>query len=124
MKQRLVSVLLVLLVSVLCPAACGLRAAAAGERAPATDCCGHRLPPTDQPHDPVLPTNQSSDSCFCTTHGVTIDKAGASHLPVLPLPYPSAASDDVSPNTDPCAGKLQPIPFHPPDQQRILPLLI
>ncbi len=124
MKQRLVSIFLVLLVSVLCPAACGLRAAAADERAPATDCCGRRLPPTDRPHDPVPPSNQSPDSCFCTTQGVTIDKANASHLPVLLLPFTSDARDDVAPNAHPGAGTLQPLGFHPPDAERILPLLI
>lgn len=123
-KQKVVSVFLVLLVSVLCPAACGLRAAAAGERAPATDCCGRRVPPTDGPHGPVLPNNPSPDSCFCTTQGVTIEKGNAYHLPVLPLPFLSDAQGDDPPNTLFGAGTLQSFRFHPPDQQRILPLLI
>jgi len=124
LRQKAISAFLVLLVSVLCPIACGLRAAAAGESMPTTDCCGHRLPNHDQPNHPVQPTNPPPDSCFCSTEGVTIDRVDASRLPDLSLAFTSDAQEDQSPNASTVSGTPPRSHRDRPDEQRILPLLI
>ena len=124
LRHKVVSVFLVLLVTVLCPAACGLRAFAAADHTPATDCCGHRLPAPDRPSGPELPTNQSPDACFCSTQGVTINKTDACHLTVFLFLFTNDVHEDFSLNTSSTFGIPQAACFRPPDQQRILPLLI
>ena len=123
-RHRFVSVILVLLVSVLCPAACGLRAAVAGSDAPALDCCCDRLPAQDGPDVPIRPTDQSPDACFCSTPGVTLEKTDASQSKVLPQPFTSAVLDHDVLTVQSVLRASQPLGFHPPDPQRILPLLI
>lgn len=124
LKDKTVSVFLVFLVSVLCPAACGLRAAATEGSAPAPDCCGDRLPTNDRPHEPIQPNDQAPDACFCSTQGVTLERSEASHLRVQPLPFIDDAHDHVLRSAYPPFGASRPFCFRPPDPQRILPLLV
>lgn len=125
LKHRIVSGLLVLVISVLCPAACGLCGAAEEKSASSPGCCSKHATEQEGSGDGDVPANPPTvEDCFCSTHGVTLSKASDLLLPVLPFPIAIDAPDEGAPSVRIAFCELSFSGSPPPDRERVLPLLI
>ena len=122
--RRALPLFLVLWVSVLCPALCGLRLSGGNRQALMTDCCGNRAPADSGPDAPPPPADNGAERCFCSGIGLTVGHAESFHATLLPTPFPNVPQIDASPARHPVIDLARRSHDRPPDGERVLPLLI
>lgn len=118
------SLSLVVWVAVLCPALCGLRLAASDSQAVAPGCCGQCVPMNQGSDTPVPPLEQGAEVCFCSGQGLAFEKADPIHAALLPSAFLGRLPGDGLPTLRPVIDASRRLCFHPPDAERVLPLLI
>jgi len=115
------SFLLIAWVGLACPVLCGIRAEASETTPTKASCCKHGHIGQDEPVGPAVPQEDGPDRCFCSAHGVLVQKSDPLQTEyfVQPLECQAALIQQ--------SGVIQPlsgIPLFAPEAYRVLPLLI
>jgi len=118
--RKTFSFLLIAWVGFACPILCGIRAEAGDPGLAVPSCCKHGHTGQDESVPPSVP-QEEPDRCFCSAHGVIVEKSESlqSGYFVQPLECPAVLILQI--------GVSQPPPdvsHFAPEAFRVLPLLI